>query len=242
MSGVRTLGGEGGVELGATRESRRIGDDRMRGEGLQCHALAARQRVARRHQHAAVPAIAGQHHELAELLHGLGGDGEIDFAVGGHACDLLRRALVQVQMHMRVLEPEALDHRWQRIARLGVRGGDGELSAVTVVVLGGHAVDVVGFVQQALGAFENAATGRGDFGEVLARAQKDIDAQFFLEQADLFGYAGLRGLQGFRCRRHVEPAFCDFSDIYELPKLHLTPGTLDVPANEYMRDGYFVPE
>ena len=62
----------------------------MLGQPRQSEAMLAGEAVIGTHQHAAVPAVAGQHHQLLEMLDGLGGDGEIGLALGRHLRDLRR--------------------------------------------------------------------------------------------------------------------------------------------------------
>ena len=45
------------------------------------------------------------------MFQALGRDGELDLPVLREPCNLLRRALIHVQSHLRVFGPKRLDHR-----------------------------------------------------------------------------------------------------------------------------------
>ncbi len=115
---------EGFVEFRTTGETEHVRHDRVFGQRFESQLRQLGQRVALRHDHAAVPAVARHHHQVAEQFQGFGGDGEIDGAVSSHLGDLHRRTLVHVQGNVRVLLDEIADHRWQRVTGLSVRGGD----------------------------------------------------------------------------------------------------------------------
>ncbi|MCY1177146.1 hypothetical protein D9M73_174430 [compost metagenome] len=176
-----------------------------------------------RHDHAAVPAVARHHDQVAEQLQRLGGDGEIDGAVGGHFGDLHRRALVHVQGNVRVLLDEIADHSRQRIARLGVGGGDGQRALLLVGELLGNLLDAFDLAQDFAGGIDDALTGRGHAGQVLAAAGKDFDAQFIFQQTDLFADARLRGVKALGCSGNVEVVVRHFPDVAQLLKLHRYP-------------------
>src|SRR5690606_687759 len=110
------------VELGAAGETEYIGHDRVLGERLERELVQLRQRMALRHNHTTVPAIAGHHYQIAEQFQTFGGNGEVDSAVGGHLGYLHGRPLVHVQGNVGVLFDEAADDLRQRITCLGVGG------------------------------------------------------------------------------------------------------------------------
>lgn len=83
-----------------------------------------------------------------------------------------------------------------------------------------HALDVFGVAQHPLGNFQNLLSGRGDAGQVLAIAGKDLDAEFIFELFDLLGDARLGGEQVFGRRGDIELAPGDLPDIGELTQLH----------------------
>jgi len=68
----------------------------------------------------------------------------------------------------------------------------------------------------ARGDLDHALSRFGDFGQSLAAAPEDDDAQLVFEQPDLLGHTGLRGKQDFRRLRDVEPATRDLDEITQL--------------------------
>ncbi len=129
---------EGIVELGTAGEAEHVGDQRMACDGLQGQLALLGQRMPLGHQDAAVPAIAGQQHQVVEQLQRLGGDGEVGLPITDHLGDLLGRALLHMQGHVGVLARELPDHRRQGIARLGVGGGHRQAAAAFVAELLSH--------------------------------------------------------------------------------------------------------
>ena len=107
------------------------------------------------HDDTAIPAVAGHHDQVAEQLQRLGGDGEVDGAVGRHFGDLHRRALVHVQGDVRVLLDEAADHVGQRIARLGVGSGDGQRALLLVGEFLGDLLDALDLAQDLAGGMDD---------------------------------------------------------------------------------------
>ena len=63
-----------------------------------------------RHDHAAIPAIAGQRDETGKLIEGLGGDHKIDLPVCSHLRNLWRRTLFHDQRHVGISGHERFDH------------------------------------------------------------------------------------------------------------------------------------
>ncbi len=80
---------------------------------------------------------------------------------------------------------------WQRIARLGVRGRDGQVTLVLFGEFLAHLLEVLRVLQHPLGDLEDCLARFGDRHHALAVAHEDVHAQFFLEAADLFADAGL---------------------------------------------------
>ena len=218
--GLETLAGKGLVELGAAGEAEDVGHQRLFRQLLQGQVLHLGQGVALGHDDAAVPAIAGHHHQVVEAFQTLGGDGEVDGAVGGHLGDLGRRALVHVQGHVRILLDEFADHVRQRIARLGVGGGDGQGALALVGELLGDLLDAFALAQDLAGGLDDTFAGRGHPGQVLAAAGEDLDPQLVFEQADLLADAGLRGIETLGRGGYVQVVVGDFPDISQLLQLH----------------------
>jgi hypothetical protein len=139
------------------------------------------QRVALRHDHATVPAIAGHHDQVVEQLQTFSGNGEVDGAVGGHFGDLHRRALVHVQGHVRVLLDKRTDHRRQGVARLGVGGGNRQGAFLLVGEFLGDLLDAFDFAQDFPGGVDDPLASWGDAGQVFSAAGEDFNPQFVFQ-------------------------------------------------------------
>ena len=73
---------------------------------------------------ATVPAIAGHHNEIGKMVQRFCGNGKICCSIGSHFGNLYRGPLMHVQRDVRVMLNKALDDRRQRIAGLGMGGGN----------------------------------------------------------------------------------------------------------------------
>ena len=78
------VGLEGLVQLRTAGKAKHVGDQRKFGKIRQRQFGFLRQRVIFRHNDAAVPFVARHHDQVVEQLHGLGGNGKIHRAIGGH--------------------------------------------------------------------------------------------------------------------------------------------------------------
>ena len=212
---------EGLVQLGAAGEAEHIGDDRVLGQRLQGQLGQRGQGMSLGHDHAAVPAVAGHHDQIAVHLQAFGGDGEIHRAVGGHLGNLRGRALMHVQRHVRVALDEAVDDRRQRVARLGVGGGDGQVALLLVGEFLGDLLDAFHLAQDLAGGLDDVFPRRGDAREVFAAAGEDLDAQLVLQQANLLADARLGGIEALSRRRDVQIVMRHFPDVAQLLKLHV---------------------
>ncbi|MNZ74639.1 hypothetical protein D3C78_930920 [compost metagenome] len=211
------------VELGTTGETEHIRDDRVFGQGFEGEFGQLGQRVALRHDHATVPAIARHHHQVAKQLQSFGGNGKIHGAVCSHFSNLHGRTLMHVQRHFRILLNEAADHWRQRITRLGVGGGDRQGALFLVGEFLGNLLDAFHLAQDLAGSGDDTLTRRGHTGQMLAAAGEHFNAQFVLKQADLLTDTRLGGVQTLRCRRDVEVVVRHFPDVAQLLKLHRYP-------------------
>ncbi len=179
--------------------------------------------MARGGDHAAVPLVAGQHHQLVELGDRLGGDGEVGGAVEHHLTDLARIALVQRELDLRVALHEIAHHAGQHVARLGVGGGDRQAAHRLVGEFVADLLQVVEVAQHALGDRQHRAPRLGDRDQALAMALEDLDPELGLELADLLRHARLRGEQGVGGFGDVEPTAGDFVDVAQLLQVHRRP-------------------
>jgi hypothetical protein len=82
--------------------------------------------------HAAVPAVAGQHDQFVEIRNCLGRDTEIGLPADGELADLHRAALDQPELDARVTLAELFDDSGQCVTRLGMRGGNGQRACVLI--------------------------------------------------------------------------------------------------------------
>ena len=99
------------------------------------------------------------------------------------------------------------------------------LGILTAMVVGGmvgaDAREIERFPEDGVRLVENQAAGRGDAGEALAAALEDRDAEFFLEQADLFRDPGLGGEQRRRRLGDIQSAPLDFDQVFQLLEFHV---------------------
>ncbi len=204
----------------AIGEGEVVSDDRVPCDFLQGDRRLACERVTRRHDHAAVPLVAGQRDELRILGDLLGGDGEVGLAAQHHLANLRGVSLVEDQLHVGVTVLERRDRPGQRVARLGMRGGDGEGACAVVRELRAGALQVRGLGEDALGDRQHRAPGLGDRGEALAVAHEDLHPQLAFEVLDLARDPGLRGMQRFGGGRDAQVAPGDFGEVAKLLELH----------------------
>ena len=127
---------------------------------------------------------------------------------------------MQFELHVRIAPDESLDGRRQHIARLGVGGGDRQPAMRLAAELLTDLAQVVHVVQHALGDLHHLAARLGDVGQALAVADEDVDAEFGLELADLFGNTRLRSEQGIGGFGDVETVAHDFVDVTQLLEIH----------------------
>ena len=79
----------------------------------------------------------------------------------------------------------------QRIARLGMGGGDGQAALLLVGILLGDLLDALHLAQYFARGLQDGLAGGGDVGQVLAATCEYLDAEFILQQANLFADARL---------------------------------------------------
>ena len=147
------------------------------------------------HDDPPVPLVARQQHELAEESVRSGGDGEVDAIGPRHLRNLLRRALVQMELHVRVTRAELPNHRGQHVPRLRVSGADGERAPLLVLVFGGHALDVLRLAQDAQGVIDDPLARRRDPGQRAPVAREDVESELVLQQPQLLADRRLRRAQ-----------------------------------------------
>ena len=172
-----------------------------------------------RHEHAAIPLVARQRDELGERRQRFGRDADVGVAVRGVLGDLDGIALVQLDLHARKARGEIAHDRRQHVARLRVRGRDGERALVLVPELGSHAADVLDLPQRAARGGDHRFAGRRDRRDALAGANEDADAELVLELAHLLAHARLRREQRCGGVRHVEAVVGDRAEIAQLLKV-----------------------
>jgi hypothetical protein len=115
---------------------------------------------------------------------------------------------------------EALDDGRQGVTRLRMRRCDDQAAGVATGVLLADAPDVLRVAQHAFGNRDHRPPRLGDRQQALAAALENDDSEFVLEQLDLLGNPGLRGMQRFRRLGNVEATARDFDEIAELLELH----------------------
>ena len=149
-----------------------------------------------------------------------GGHRDVGLAVEHHAGDGRRRALDDGQPHLRITALEFADRRRQRIACLGMGGGDGQAAGLLVGEFARGLLQVLGFEQQALDHLQYSMARFGKLGDALAEAHENLHPEFVFKLADLLGNARLRGVQGGGGSRQVEPLAHGFAHIAQLLEVH----------------------
>lgn len=186
---------ESGVDLAASAEGEVVRDDRVLSDLRQRQFFLFQQGMMKRRDDAMVPFVAGQRDEFVIQRQAFGRDPDIGIAVQHLFGDLRRVALMQTQPHAGIALDESFDGGWQGIARLSVRGGNGQMAAVLRLEFFGDLFEISRIMQHALGDCEDSFAWFGDGHDALAVAHEDLDAQFLFQQLDLFADAGLRRVQ-----------------------------------------------
>ena len=127
---------------------------------------------------------------------------------------------MQTQLHAGIAFDELLDRRRQGVARLRVRGCDGQVAAVLRVKFLGGLLEVLGIVQHALGDGKHGFARLGDGHDALAVAHEDLDTQFLLQLPDLLADAGLRGVQRAGGTRDIQSLTHDLVEVTQLLQIH----------------------
>ena len=167
-----------------------------------------------------VPAVERKARKLRHLTERLGRDRDIRFALQQHVSNFLRTALMQTQMDLGEFEFESLHHARQRIARLGMGGGDSQLPSAAIAVFLGEILDVLGIEQHALDQHQQFLAGLGEPQQSLALAHENIDAEFHFQIAYVFRHAGLRGVERVGGLGQVEIPSNRFPDDAQLLEIH----------------------
>src|ERR1039457_414916 len=166
------------------------------------------------------PGVCGQREQSREIVERLGRDGDVGRSGLHHIGQLQWIALLQRQMDSRIAALEYSHHPRQGIARLGMRGGNGESARIPVAEVVRRALQVVDLVQRALDDVEHHLPRFGDRGHALAAAHEDVEAEPVLELADLLRHPRLRGMQGVGGFGQVEPAAHRLAHIAQLLEIH----------------------
>ena len=173
-----------------------------------------------RNDDAAMPAKAGQAHQPGEYRTCAGGDGEVDAVRGGEVGDLFGISLVQVQPHLGELVAESLEYRRQHVARLRMRGGDGQGAFVFLAQLGGQGLDAACLPHDLRGALDDLRAGVGGPHQRPALALEQLETEFVLELFELFADAGLGGVQHARRLCDVEIVLGYGHEVAQLYEFH----------------------
>ena len=201
------------IDVGAPGKRCVVGNQRIVSQGRQRQGDAFQQWMARWRYHQMRPPETRQGEQFGVPVQCLGGYAQIRAAVKKPLADLQRTALLDVQANLGMTLDEALDHRWQGIARLGVGRRDGEQTAAFRGVILAHPLHVLRFGQDASRHREDDAAGGRGAAEPFAAALKNGHAEFFLKQANLFGNARLGCEKRFSCGRNAQAAPFDFHQI-----------------------------
>ena len=101
-----------------------------------------------------------------------------------------------------------------------MRGRQAELADILGAVFFAHATEVFRFLQDAPRDRQHRLAGLGKLRDALAVAQKNLYAQLFFQQADLFADTRLRREQAFRCIGNVEAVIDHGAQITHLLQIH----------------------
>jgi hypothetical protein len=136
------------------------------------------------------PLVDRQRDELGIQRDRLGGDAKVGIAGEHLLADLGGVALVDAQLHAGVLLLELRHGLRQRIARLGVGGGDGQGAELLVGEFLAGAAQVVRLGKDALGDGDDRLARLRDGDQALAVAHEHIDAELLFQRPDLLGHPG----------------------------------------------------
>ena len=98
---------------------------------------------------------------------------------------------MQVQLHVGILLAEIADHARQHVARLRVRGADGQRAAVGLLEVLGQALERLRLAQHAQRARRHFLAGRREALEGAAVTHEQRQAELLFEQTDLLADARL---------------------------------------------------
>ncbi|OPZ07596.1 MAG: hypothetical protein BWZ07_03289 [Alphaproteobacteria bacterium ADurb.BinA280] len=132
-----------------------------------------------------VPGVERKRRQLWLVSQGFSGNANICLAFKQQRQRLCRTALMQGQMDFREGFTELRYHSWQRVARLRMCGGNGELAFIAIGVLRCEMLDVLRIQQQTLHDCHQLATGIRQPGETLALAHEKLDAELVFEILDV---------------------------------------------------------
>jgi hypothetical protein len=120
--------------------------------------------------------------------------------------------LVQVQRDLGKERAKIPHHVRQGVARLRMRGRHRQAPVAARDEILARAAQVFGLEQHALDDRQQRRPGRGQPGEALAGAGKDLHPEFLLQLANLPAHARLRGVQHGGDFRQVEAAAHGLAD------------------------------
>ena len=83
---------------------------------------------------------------------------------------------MQTQLYLGIAFDELFDRGRQRVARLGVGSGDGEVTTILRMIFLGDLFEIFSIVQHALGNGQHSFAGLGDGHNALAIAYEYFDA------------------------------------------------------------------
>src|SRR5690625_6719648 len=111
---------------------------------------------------------------------------------------------------------ESGNHLGQRMACLGVGGGDGQAAGVLITIILRNCSDVLHLEKDFLGFSDNLLSGRRDMGEVLAATNKNLEPQLVLELPDLLADAWLRCIERLGGSGCIQASSYDFAEVAQL--------------------------
>ena len=175
-----------------------------------------RERMPLGHQHHPIPLVAGQRDQFGIICQRLGGDADIDIALGRQFGDLARVALMQDNLDLGIARGEFAQHLGQNIAGLRVRGGNGQCSGILAAELVGDTLQVGKLAQCTTRSRDHDDACGRKRGQALALPHEYRQAEFILQLPDLLADAGLRGKQRLGCNGNVQTVVDNRAKVFDL--------------------------
>ena len=128
---------------------------------------------------------------------------------------------MQVQLHVGILAAEIADHARQHVARLRMRGADGQRATIGLLEVLGQALERLRLAQHAQRARRHLFAGRREAFEGAAITHEQREAELLFKQTDLLADARLGSVQRLGGSRDVEAVLHNGREISKLLQLQI---------------------